>query len=49
MGVEQALQFVEEDAHLDYIVTDKNVLITEGKRLAGNESFPVYVEKDTTV
>lgn len=40
---------VEEDAHLDYIVTDKNVLITEGKRLAGNESFPVYVEKDTTV
>lgn len=40
---------VEADVRLDYIVTDKNVAITAGKKLMGNEAFPVFVEKGTTV
>ena len=33
----------------EYIVTDKNVTITERRHLKGNENFPVYVEKGTVV
>ena len=40
---------VEPGVTLDYIVTDKNVTITADKHLRGNESFPVYVEKNTVV
>ncbi len=40
---------VEANARLEYIVTDKDVTITANKNLAGNESFPVYVEKGTEV
>ncbi len=36
---------VEENASLEYIITDKNVTITEGKELRGTDSFPVYVAK----
>lgn len=40
---------VEAGAELDCVVTDKNVHITAGKKLAGTESFPVYVQKNHTV
>ncbi len=40
---------VESDASMEYIVTDKNVTITLGKHLRGNDAFPVFVEKDTIV
>ena len=40
---------VEENASLEYVVTDKNVMITEGKKLSGTDTFPVYVEKGTLV
>ncbi len=40
---------VEPNVKMDYIVTDKNVTITTGRILRGNDVFPVYVEKGTTV
>ena len=36
---------IEPDACVEYVVTDKNVTITAGKELKGNDSFPVYVAK----
>ena len=36
---------VEENASLEYIITDKNVTVTKGKELKGTDSFPVYVAK----
>ena len=36
---------VEADAEMEYVVTDKNVTITAGKRLKGADTFPVYVAK----
>ena len=40
---------VETGAEVEYIVTDKNVKITAEKKLAGTDSFPVYVAKNHTV
>ncbi len=31
------------NAEIDYVITDKNVTITSGKELRGNESFPIFV------
>ena len=36
---------VEEDATLDYIITDKNVTVTAGKTLKGTDTYPVYIVK----
>ena len=36
---------VEEDASLDYIITDKNVTVTAGKTLKGTDTYPVYIVK----
>ena len=40
---------VEKDVDMEYVVTDKNVKITAGKKLSGTASFPVYVQKNHTV
>lgn len=40
---------VEAGADVEYVITDKNVTITQDKHLIGNESFPVYVQKNTKV
>ena len=40
---------VDQNVELDYIVTDKNVHVTMGRRLLGNSNFPVYIEKGTEV
>ena len=40
---------VSENADMEYVITDKNVRIGGGKRLKGNDSFPVYVAKNRTV
>ena len=40
---------VEADAEVEYVVTDKNVEITAGKKLSGTDTFPVYVKKGHTV
>ncbi|MCI9558706.1 glucose-1-phosphate adenylyltransferase subunit GlgD [Candidatus Ventrimonas sp. KK005] len=40
---------VEQDACLEYIISDKNVTFTCGKEIKGSDSFPVYVAKHQTV
>lgn len=36
---------VEENASLEYMITDKNVTITSDKEVKGTDTFPVYVAK----
>jgi glucose-1-phosphate adenylyltransferase len=40
---------VEKNAFVNCIVTDKDVRISEGVNLSGNENMPFYVEKSRTV
>ncbi len=40
---------IEENASVEYVITDKNVTVTEGKSLTGNDSYQVYVAKGQTV
>ena len=37
------------NADIEYIITDKNAVIGENKRLAGNDTFQVYVAKHQVV
>ena len=32
-----------DNAVIDYVITDKEVTVSEGKELRGNESFPIFV------
>lgn len=36
---------VDDNAQLDYVILDKDVLIKDGRRLAGYLTYPVYVPK----
>lgn len=40
---------IEPNVHIEYVTTDKNVTVTDGKHLEGTDSFPVYIEKGTVV
>ena len=40
---------VEAGAKLDYVIADKNVVVSADKDMKGTESYPVYIEKHTTV
>ena len=40
---------VEKNAELNCIVTDKQVTVTEGVKLSGNENMPFFVQKGRTV
>ena len=40
---------VGEGAHVEYVITDKNVTISAGKEIKGADSFPVYVAKYRSV
>ena len=40
---------VESGANLNAVITDKNAVITTNKTLAGDEAYPVYISKGTTV
>ena len=40
---------VGEGAKLEYIITDKDVTVTEGKDLKGTDSYPVYITKHSVV
>lgn len=40
---------IEDGASVEYLITDKQVRISEGKSLKGTETFPVYVEKNKKV
>lgn len=36
---------IEAGADIEYVISDKNVVITEGKELKGTDTFQVFVEK----
>lgn len=40
---------VEQGVELQYVVTDKNVIVTENRRMSGTHTYPVFVGKGTTV
>ena len=40
---------VEPNANVEYVVTDKNVHITEDKKLDGTDTFPVFIAKNHSV
>ena len=40
---------VETGADIDYVITDKNVVISENQKLQGTDSFQVFVEKGKRV
>lgn len=40
---------VHKDAYMEYVVADKNVTVTQGKRVCGADTYPVFVSKKTTV
>ena len=40
---------VGKNAELNCIVTDKDVYVTEGVKLSGNENMPFYVQKGRKV
>ena len=40
---------VGEDCRLDYVVADKNVIFDAGRKMAGYQSYPVYVGKGSRV
>jgi glucose-1-phosphate adenylyltransferase len=40
---------VGDNAKIEYVITDKDVRITAGKSLTGNESYQVYIAKGQVV
>jgi len=40
---------VEEGAVMEYVITDKSVLISRDKELKGTDTYPVYIEKHKKV
>lgn len=40
---------IEEGASVEYVITDKKVVISADKELKGTDTFPVYVEKSKRV
>ena len=40
---------IADNASVEYVITDKNVTISEGKSLTGNDTFQVYVAKGQVV
>ena len=40
---------IEDNVSVEYVITDKNVTISKGKSLTGNDTFQVYVAKGQAV
>ena len=40
---------VEENAKVEYVITDKNVTVTPGQEVRGTDIYPVFVAKHKTV
>jgi len=40
---------VKAGADIEYLVTDKNVVVSELKTMMGTDSYPIYIKKRTTV
>ena len=39
------LHVIEEDVCLDHVIFDKEVHVTKGRRLIGQDSYPLAIEK----
>ena len=42
-------QVIGKEAELGYVITDKDVEISDGRLMVGYESFPVYISKGSKV
>ena len=40
---------IEEGVELDHVVFDKEVVITKGRKLIGQESYPLAISKGTVI
>lgn len=40
---------IEENANVEYVISDKKVRVTEGKEVKGTDTFPVFVAKHQVV
>ena len=40
---------VEAGADVEYMITDKNVVVSAGKEMKGTDTYPVYIAKNKTV
>ena len=40
---------VKANADIEYIITDKNVVVSELKTMKGTDTYPIYVTKHATV
>ena len=40
---------VKAGAELEYVIADKDVVISDNKSMKGTDSYPIYITKNTTV
>ena len=40
---------IGEGCNLDYVITDKNVTVQDGKNLMGAETYPIYIKKGSRI
>ncbi len=40
---------VSDNTHLEYVITDKNVLVKNARTLIGCDTYPIYIAKNNTV
>jgi glucose-1-phosphate adenylyltransferase len=40
---------VSDNTHLEYVITDKNVLVKNARTLIGCDTYPIYIAKGNTV
>ena len=40
---------VGENCDLQYVISDKNVIIQSGRTLISNEQYPTYISKNTNI
>ena len=41
--------YVGDNAHLEYVITDKDVLIKDSRVLVGIDTYPTYIAKGSTI
>jgi len=40
---------IEKNAELEWIVADRNIIVSENRRLIGESTYPVYIERDRII
>ena len=41
--------YIGDNAHLEYVITDKDVLIKDSRTLIGYETYPTYISKGSAI